>query len=371
MWSIACPTIKPQKSQDVLTAGCFIKHNLNVFNSLQARSCTASLRIVIPGGTGQVGQVLARHFHAQGHTVTVLARHLRPAPWRIVEWNGRALGAWAQEIEGADVVINLAGRNVNCRYNPANRRQIMESRVLSTRIVGRAIAAATNPPALWMNASTATIYRHALDRPMDEVSGELGGHEAGAPDTWNFSIDVATAWEREFFTAASPGTRKIALRSAMTMSPSPGGIFATLLTLVRLGLGGRAGSGEQFVSWIHDADFLSAVDLLIARDDLEGCVNICAPNPLPYSDFMAALRQACGVPFGLPATKWMLELGAFFLRTETELILKSRRVVPRRLLDAGFQFQFPDWPSAARELTRRWRGQPHSYQPRVAESSSL
>jgi uncharacterized protein len=303
--------------------------------------------------------------------VTVLARHLRSAAWRVVEWNGRDLGEWAQEIDGADVVINLAGRNVNCRYNRNNRREIMESRVLSTRVLGQAIAAAAHPPALWMNASTATIYRHALDRPMDEVSGELGGHEPGAPDTWNFSIDVATGWEQEFFAARTPGTRKIALRSAMTMSPDAGGIFATLLTLVRLGLGGRAGSGKQFVSWIHDADFLSAIELLIARKDLEGCINICAPNPLPYSDFMAGLRQACGVPFGLPATKWMLELGAFFLRTETELILKSRRVVPGRLLDAGFQFQFPDWPSAARELTRRWRGQPHRDQPRVGQRSSL
>ena len=288
-----------------------------------------------------------------------------------MEWNGRDLGAWAQEFNAADVIINLAGRNVNCRYNRANRREIKESRVLSTRIVGQAIAGAAQPPALWMNASTATIYRHALDRPMDEVSGELGGHEPGAPDTWNFSIDVATCWEREFFAARTPSTRKIALRSAMTMSPDAGGIFATLLTLVRLGLGGRAGSGKQFVSWIHDADFLSAIDLLIAREDLEGCINICAPSPFPYADFMAALREACGVPFGLPATKWMLEAGAFFLRTETELILKSRRVVPRRLLDAGFQFQFPDWPCAARELTRRRREQVDGDQPRVGQLSSF
>lgn len=342
-----------------------------MFNLREPRNRLAALRIVIPGGTGQVGQVLARHFHAQGHTVTVLARHLRPAPWRVVEWNGRDPGPWVREIDGADVLVNLAGRSVNCRYTAANRQEIMESRVQSTRVVGQAIAQAAHPPALWMNASTATIYRHALDRPMDEVSGELGGHEPGAPDTWNFSIDVATRWEREFFAAKTPNTRKIALRSAMTMSPNPGGIFASLLTLVRLGLGGRAASGRQFVSWIHDADFLNAIELLIDREGLEGCINICAPNPLPYSDFMAALRQACGVPFGLPATKWMLEAGAFLLRTETELILKSRRVLPRRLLDAGFAFQFPDWSCAARELIRRWRGQVQDDQARVAQRSSL
>jgi uncharacterized protein (TIGR01777 family) len=329
------------------------------------------MRIVVPGGTGQVGQILARHFYAQGHSVTVLSRQPRPAQWKVVEWNGREHGSWVQEIDRADVVINLAGRSVNCRYTAANRREIMESRVLSTRAIGQAIEQSEHPPAVWMNASTATIYRHALDRPMDEGSGEIGGHEPGAPDTWNFSIDVATSWEREFFAAKTPGTRKVALRSAMTMSPSRGGVFAALLTLARMGLAGRAGSGNQFVSWIHDADFLNAIELLIARKDMEGCINICSPNPLPYVDFMAALRRACGVPFGLPAAKWMLETGAFFLRTETELILKSRCVVPRRLLDAGFVFQNPDWPSAAHELMCRWRGQVDGDQPRAGQSSSL
>ncbi len=321
---------------------------LNMFKS-------PGLRIVIPGGTGQIGRILARYFHAQSHTVSVLSRRLQPAPWRVVAWNGRDSGPWTQEIDGADVVINLAGRSVNCRYDAANRREIMESRVHSTRAIGEAIVGSRRPPALWMNASTATIYRHALDRPMDEATGELGGHEAGAPSTWNFSIDVASGWEREFFAANTTSTRKIALRSAMTMSPEPGGIFAALLTLARLGLGGRASSGKQFVSWIHEADFIRAIDFLIAREDLSGCVNVCAPNPLAYSDFMRALRRVCGVPFGLPAPAWMLEIGAFFLRTETELILKSRRVVPRRLLDAGFQFNYPEWPAAAQELATRPR----------------
>ena len=273
----------------------------------------------------------------------------------MLPWNGHELGDWTQVIDSADVVINLSGRSVNCRYTERNRREIMNSRVLSTRIIGQAIALAKNPPVLWLNASTATIYRHALDRPMDEISGELGGSEPGSPTSWRFSIDVATAWERELFAAHTPHTRKIALRSAMTMGPSQGGIFATLLTLVRAGLGGKAASGKQFVSWVHECDFLRAVDFLIARNDIEGFVNVCSPSPLPNAAFMRDLRQAWGTRIGLPAARWMLEVGAIFLRTETELILKSRRVVPGRLLAAGFTFDYPEWSLAARDLVKRWR----------------
>ncbi len=299
--------------------------------------------------------MLARHFHGQGHSVTVLSRHPEPSPWQVLPWNGRELGIWTNAIDGADIVINLAGRNVNCRYTPANRREIMDSRILSTRVVGQAIAQATQPPSLWMNASTATIYRHALDRAMDEATGELGGHEPDAPSTWRFSIEVATRWEAEFFRAATPGTRKIALRSAMTMGPDSGGIFDTLLRLVRAGLGGKAASGEQFISWVHETDFVRAIDFLLDHQDLNGCINICSPFPLPNQEFMRVLRHAWGMRIGLPATRWMLELGAVFLRTETELILKSRRVVPQKLLDAGFQFSFAEWPAAASDLVKRWR----------------
>lgn len=219
-----------------------------------------------------------------------------------------------------------------------------------------------------MNAGTATIYRHALDRPMDEATGELGGTEPDVPSTWRFSIDVATAWERAFFESNTPRTRKIALRSAMTMSPDPNGVFDVLLRLVRFGLGGSAGSGRQFVSWIHETDFIGAIEFLIAREEVSGPVNVCSPNPLPNSEFMRALRRAWGIPIGLPAAKWMLEIGAVFLRTETELILKSRRVVPGRLLDAGFEFRFPDWESAGLDLVRRWRRN-HSIQPPPATRS--
>jgi uncharacterized protein len=313
------------------------------------------LRIVIPGGSGQIGEILARYFHGAGHAVTVLARHVRPRAWRTMVWDARELGDWAGEVAYADVVINLAGRSVNCRYNEANRREVLESRTRTTQLIGQAIAQAAHPPALWINASTATIYRHALDRPMDESTGELGGAEPGAPPTWRFSIDVAASWERAFFQAPTPHTRKIAIRSAITMSPDKGGIFDVLLRLVRLGLGGRAASGRQFVSWIHEGDFLRAIEFLIKHKELEGAVNLAAPNPLPNGDFMRDLRNAWGAPFGLPAARWMLEIGAVCLRTETELILKSRRVVPGRLLSAGFVFQFPDWPGAAKDLVRRWR----------------
>jgi uncharacterized protein (TIGR01777 family) len=313
------------------------------------------LRIAIPGGSGQVGNVLARHFHEQGHSVTVLSRHPKSAPWQVLPWSGVGRGTWPRVIDGADIVINLAGRSVNCRYTAVNRREILESRILSTRVVGQAIAQTAKPPALWMNASTATIYRHALDRAMDESTGELGGREPNAPSTWRFSIDVATNWEREFFSAATPRTRKIALRSAMTMSPDPGGIFDTLLRLVRAGLGGKAASGKQFISWVHEIDFVQAIDFLIGNQSLDGCINICSPCPLSNEEFMRALRCAWGTRIGLPATRWMLEMGAVFLRTETELILKSRRVVPQRLLEAGFKFSFAEWPSAANDLVQRWR----------------
>ncbi len=313
------------------------------------------MKIVLPGGSGQIGQMLAQHFHGQGHAVVVIARTAQSAPWRTLLWDGRTMGAWATEFDGASIVINLAGRSVDCRYTAANRREILASRVETTRVVGEAIAAASRPPALWMNASTATLYRHALDRPMDEATGELGGSEPGAPSTWRFSIDVAMQWEKEFFDAATPRTRKVALRSAMTMSPDRGGVFDTLLRLVRFGLGGTSGSGDQFVSWIHDEDFLRAVDFLIAHEEMDGAVNVSSPHPLPNRDFMRELRQSWGAPIGLPASRWMLEAGAFFLRTETELILKSRRVVPGRLLQKGFEFRFPGWGEASRDLVKRWR----------------
>jgi uncharacterized protein len=315
------------------------------------------MRVIIPGGSGQVGTLLARDFHRAGHEVVILSRRPAKAAWRVIGWDARTLGDWTTAIEGADVVINLAGRNVNCRYNVQNRRLIKESRVESTRILGDAIARASRPPRVWLQASTATIYAHRYDAANDEATGVLGGSEPGAPDTWRFSIDVATAWESELNESATPYTRKVLMRSAVTMSPDNGGAFDTLLTLVKCGLGGSAGDGRQYVSWIHDQDFVRAVYWLIKHDEFEGPINIAAPNPTPNYEFMSALRSAAGVSFGLPATPLMLEVGAFFLRTETELILKSRRVIPGKLLKSKFVFQFPTWAEAAQDLCDRRRNQ--------------
>jgi uncharacterized protein (TIGR01777 family) len=316
------------------------------------------MKIVIPGGSGQVGTILARALHGDGHEVVVLARQPQPRPWRVVGWDGATLGSWSREVDGSDVVINLAGRSVNCRYTPTHRREILDSRVISTRIVGAAIAQARRPPRTWLQASTATIYAHRHDAANDEASGVIGGHEPGAPDAWNFSIDVAQAWERALEQAVVPRTRKVALRSAATMSPDDGGIFDTLLTLVRRGLGGTAGDGRQFVSWIHFEDFVRAIYWLLDHPAVDGVVNVAAPRPVPNKEFMRVLRDASGTRVGLPARKWMLELGAVLMRTETELILKSRRVVPGRLLQGGFVFNYQVWDAAARDLCERAKARP-------------
>jgi uncharacterized protein (TIGR01777 family) len=313
------------------------------------------MKVVVAGGSGQVGTVLAKALVARGDEVVVLTRGSSAASGRAVTWDGASLSAWAGELDGADVLVNLAGRSVNCRYNAENRRQIMDSRVRSTQVLGEAITRASAPPPTWLQAGTATVYAHTYDRPNDEHSGVLGGDEPEAPDTWRFSVDVARTWERTLDEAVTPATRKVKLRSAMVMSPDRGGVFDTLLALVRRGLGGRSGDGRQYVSWIHHVDFVHAILWLVEREHLTGAVNLAAPEPLPNAEFMRALRQAWGARFGLPATDRMLEVGAFFMRTETELVLKSRRVVPGRLLDDGFRFEHPAWPAAARELCADWR----------------
>jgi len=315
------------------------------------------LRIVIPGGSGQVGRLLAQHFCGQGHAVTILTR--RPASeaqlWLEVAWDGVTPGPWMAELEGADVCLNLAGRSVNCRYTARNRQEIYDSRIVPTRLLNEVIAGLKTRPRVWMNASTATIYRHSLSEPMNEATGELGGNEPGAPETWNFSIRVAKDWERAFFETEIQGTRKIALRSAVTFSADKGGIFDMLSTMVRRGLGGTNGSGAQMVSWVHGEDFCRAVDFLIANESLAGVVNIASPHPVANREFMRVLRRAWGVPLGLPAPAWLIEIGCFLLRTESELVMKSRNVVPGRLEEIGFRFLFPDWPEAARDLVTQWR----------------
>lgn len=304
--------------------------------------------IVLPGGAGYLGRSLAQFFVQQSYEVVILSR--RPAAdhagVRYLAWDGATLGDWAHSFEGATAVINLAGRSVNCRYNAHNKQQIYESRLRSTAAVGAAIAACTRPPAVWINASSATIYRDAHDRPMDEATGEIGT---------GFSVDVCQRWEHALFSCATPYTRQVALRAAMVFGPGRGGVMEAFERIVRLGLGGTLGSGTQFVSWIHLADFARSVQWLIEHDELDGPINCAAPNPLPNREFMRTLREVCRQPIGLPATRWMLEIGAFVLRTETELLLKSRRVVPGRLLKSGFQFRYPELRPALEQIVNEER----------------
>jgi uncharacterized protein (TIGR01777 family) len=319
-----------------------------------------ALRIVIPGGSGQVGRMLASYFQDRGHQVSVLTRGPYTANWQTVHWDGINIGPWVETLEGADVVIHLSGKSVNCRATARNKREMYSSRIGPTRLLGRVIAGMSNPPRLWMNASTATIYRHALDRDMDEATGEIGGGEMisarrRAPKKWDATIELVKAWEAALYESTTPKTRRIAMRTSLVFSPAPGNIFAVLSNLVRFGLGGTQGNGRQYVSWMHEADYGRAVEFLIEHEDLEGPVNLASPNPVPNREFMAALRDAWDMPNGLPAPAPLIALGAIFLRTEPELVLKSRRVVPGKLMDAGFEFEFPEWAEAAADLVRKWR----------------
>jgi uncharacterized protein (TIGR01777 family) len=313
------------------------------------------MKVVIPGGSGHLGTLIARAFHQQGDEVVVLSRATRLFPWRTVLWDGRTIGPWVREIEGADAVVNLAGSSVHSRYDAATKREIVESRVVSTRIVGEAIKRASHPPRVWLQASTATIYAHRYDEANDERTGMRGGHETDAPPEWRFSIDVATAWEAAIDAAIVPHTRKINLRTSIVMSAERGGAFDQYLRLVRFGLGGRHGDGRQYVSWIHAEDFVRVIRWLIERDDVSGVVNLAAPEPLPNAEFLAAIRDAWGTRIALPFPEWLLRIALPVYGAEPELLLKSRRVVSRRLVDLGFRFQFPAWPDAARDLVAEWR----------------
>lgn len=308
------------------------------------------MRIVMPGGSGQVGRVLRRGLAARGHEVVVLSRRAGPGQ---LGWDGRTLGPWADAIDGADAVINLAGRSVNCRYNEANLIEMMQSRVDSARVVGEAIAQAARPPAVWLQASTATIYAHNLGAPYDE-SGPLGGHEPDVPRYWARSTDIAKAWEATCLAADTPHTRRVLMRTSYAMSPDAGGIFDVLTWLVHRGLGGPVRGGQQRVSWIHEHDLVAAVALALEDGSMSGPLNLAAPNPVPQADLMAGLRAAFGVRAGLPITGWMARVGAVYLQTDVELIEKSRCVVSRRLAEAGFTFRYPTWPEAAAELAARW-----------------
>ncbi|EAY28240.1 TIGR01777 family oxidoreductase [Microscilla marina] len=299
-------------------------------------------KIVIPGGTGFIGQVMARHFVAQGDEVIILTRKksTQKDGVQYVQWDGKNLDSWATTFEGADAVINMAGRTVNCRYNKKNKQQIYDSRLFSTEVIGVAIAQCEHPPALWINAGSATIYRHALDRPMDEATGEFGS---------GFSVDVCQKWEATFDKMKTPHTRKLMLRIAMVLGRE-GGVIPPFMNLVKRGLGGTQGKGNQFISWIHEYDFVRIIEWLMAHKEVTGVLNVSSPHPEPNQKFMKTLRQVMNVSFGLPATQWMLEIGAWFIGTETELIVKSRQVVPGRLQALGFTLKYPYLKEAFEEI---------------------
>ncbi|MFE4194443.1 TIGR01777 family oxidoreductase [Paenarthrobacter sp. NPDC056912] len=292
--------------------------------------------VVIAGATGFIGSYFQRRFLEEGWQVRTVGRAASAdAQWHDDDAISRAL-------DGAQLLVNLAGRSVNCRYNERHRREILDSRVRTTRALGRAVAACAEPPRTWINSSTGTIYRHAEDHPQSEVSGELGS---------GFSVDVARAWEDELASAVVPGTRKVPLRIAIALGPG-GGVMGPFRNLARLGLGGHMGAGTQKFSWIHVEDLFRAVLFVHAHGELTGPVNAASPYPVDNRDLMSLVRQSMGVPFGIPTPSWLLEAGAVLIRTQTELVLKSRWVEPRKLLNAGFAFEYPSLAGALNGIAK-------------------
>ena len=297
-------------------------------------------RIVIAGASGFMGQYFARRFREDGDTVVTIGRGGSDVTW------GDTAGIEAA-VDGADVLLNLAGKSVNCRYSEKNMAAIFSSRLLTTGELGRAVESVANPPALWLNSSTATIYKHSDDRPNTDEDGIIGE---------GFSVNVANAWESEFFTHGRDGVRQVALRMAIVLGA--GSALTPLLTLTRLGFGGtqyggRTRGGRQMFSWVHIEDVYRAIRFIQRDDGIDGTVNVSSPNPVRNRELMATLRRVLGMPFGVPLFRWMLELGAFAIRTETELLLKSRWVLPSRLLDEGFEFEHPTLEGAVRDITGR------------------
>ena len=311
------------------------------------------MKIVIAGGTGFIGGSLVNYF-APNNQVNVLTRNvagsnnaysnvalsaiLQPGV-KIVQWDGSTEGEWESVIDGCDLLINLAGKSVNCRYTKENKREIIDSRVQPTLALGKAIQKANQPPKVWINASSATIYRHATDRAQDEYTDEM--HD-------DFSVQVCKQWEHAFFSTDTPHTRKIAFRTAITLGT--GGVMVPYLNLVKFGLGGRQGSGQQMYSWVHIHDVCRAMEYVFVHDQMNGVYNLSSPQPVTNRDFMATLQSLTKTPVALPAFTWMLQIGAILIGTETELLLKSRWVLPTRLLDAGFTFAFPELDGAMQNI---------------------
>lgn len=299
-------------------------------------------KIILAGGNGYLGRVLTQYYRELATEVIILSRTQKVADGNVktLAWNGIEEGKWADALEGADLLINLCGKNVNCRYTEKSKKEIISSRQQPTELLGLVIGKMKAAPRLWINVTSATIYRHAEDRPQDEETGDIG---------YGFSIDVCRLWERSFFETVTPKTRKIALRMAIVLGRNDGA-FPRLLNLVKLGLGGHQGDGQQYVSWIHEQDAAKCTEWLLQQEELSGVINCAAPEAISNTDLMKLLRRSYGIPFGLPAPAWLLEIGAKFIGTETELILKSRWVKPKRLLDGGYPFLFSKAEHAVKDI---------------------
>jgi uncharacterized protein (TIGR01777 family) len=314
-------------------------------------------KILIAGGTGFIGQEMTKYFGKE-NKIVILTRNIENSKTnrndytsltekdlehvRFVKWDAKTNGDWATELEGSDIIINLAGKTVNCRYNEKNKKEIFDSRTDAVKAIGKAIEKCSNPPPVWINASSATIYRHATDRPQDEYTGEFHN---------DFSVQVCKLWEKTLFEQATPQTRKVALRMAITIGP--GGILIPFFNLLKFGLGGKQGNGKQMFSWLHIEDLCRIIEWIDERKEMEGVYNCSSPNPITNSEFMSILRKATGHKFGLPAFEWMLKLGAPVIGTETELILKSRWVVPTKLQQTGFEFMYPGLKEAFNDILQK------------------
>ncbi|SNR50523.1 TIGR01777 family oxidoreductase [Flavobacterium sp. ov086] len=301
-------------------------------------------KLIIAAGTGFLGQVLVNHFKNKFEEIVILTRGKSQTidGIKYVNWNAKTFSGWEKELENATVLINLAGKSVDCRYTKENKKEILLSRIESTKVLNQAVLNCKNPPKHWLNSSTSTIYRFSLDKEMDEVNGEIGN---------DFSINVALSWEKAFFKTETPNTLKTALRTSIVLGKK-GGAFIPLKTLAKIGFGGKQGKGNQFVSWIHEEDFANAIDFIVQKE-ITGVINIVSPKPVSNVDFMQKLRKAIGFPFGIPMNTFLLKIGSFFIRTEPELVLKSRNVIPKRLLENGFKFKFGNIDEAFKKLLNK------------------
>lgn len=300
------------------------------------------MKIILAGGSGHLGRVLCDHFDDTAHEIVILSRSVRPPQGnvRTVRWDGKNTGTWMVALEGADLLVNLTGKNVNCRYHDRNRREILSSRLDSTRVLGTAVRTRKVPPKLWIQSSSATIYRHAEDRFMDETTGEIGA---------GFSVDVCTKWEQEFNAQETPSTRKVILRTGIVLG-SDAGVMPRLINLVRTGLGGRQGNGRQYISWIHEKDVARVIEWICNHPAIQGTFNCTSPDPVRNDYFMRMLRKLYGRTWGLPSPAWLLKIGAWIIGTETELILKSRWVMPTRLEKSGYRFKYPSLVPALQDI---------------------